>query len=175
MTEQERLVRVRRQLVLASATGMASIAALPLTASLGPGVAAFMAFALPLTLALIGRMRDAPRMIGVALLLLLVLAGAVGAGVLAATTGVGGSVADLAGIIVFVVTVAAPIIAIVVVGVPLRAVDTVAAGGFLGVGTIVVIAGLGAAGTAGSVPLVLGLSLVGITVVAYRLGRAGMT
>ena len=172
MTEQEDLARVRRHLVLASATGMASIAALPLTATLGPGIAALMVFALPLTLALVGKLRDAPRMIGVALVLLLVLAGAVGTGLLAATTGVSGSAADLAGIIVFVVTLAAPIIAIVVVGVPLRGVDTIAAGGFLGTGTIAVIAGMGTAGTAGSVPLVLGLSLVGVTVVAYRLARA---
>ena len=175
MTEQEDLARVRHHLVLASATGMASIAALPLTASLGPGIAALMVFALPLTLALVGRLRGAPRMIGVALVLLVVLAGAVGTGLLAATTGVGGSAADLAGIIVFVVTVAAPIIAIVVVGVPLRAVDTVAAGGYLGAGTIAVIAGMGTAGTAGSVPLVLGLSLVGVTVVAYRLARTDAT
>lgn len=175
MADPEHLARVRRHLVLASATAMVSIAALPLTASLGPGIAAILVFALPLTLALVGRMRDAPRMIGIALLLLLVLAGAVGTGVLAATTGVGGSAADAAGIVVFVVTVAAPIIAIVVVGVPLRAVDRVAAMGFLGAGTITVIAGLGTAGMGGSVPLVTGLSLVGITVVAYRLGRAHST
>jgi hypothetical protein len=155
----------RRLLLAGSLFGMLAIVALPLTQTAGAAVAIPLVFATPVVLVLSGAMRRSPGLLwsgaGLALVLL---------GLLAATwSGVGvGPVGTLAPLVLL----AGPAVAVVAIGLPLREVDLIAGAAFLGGGTIAVIAGFAAAAVAGATSLVLGVGLVSLAAVTYRIGRA---
>jgi len=138
--------------------GMAAVIALPLAVS-APRLGILLALALPLLVALAARMRGSTSGLAAAFVLLSVI----GLGLVFPVPG-------FAHVVVAAIPVGA-VVAVVVVGTALRAADTIAAAGFLLAAAIAVIAGLGTARTAGSAALTLGVALVGLTVVAYRLGR----
>jgi hypothetical protein len=71
----------------------------------------------------------------------------------------------------FAVLLAGPVVSVVAIGMPLREADLVAGAAFLGGGTIAVIAGFATASVAGATSLVLGVGLVSLAAVAYRIGR----
>jgi hypothetical protein len=150
----------RRLLMLAAAAGMSSIVALPLSANpTTAGLAVPLVFSLPLTLAVVGRMRGLPWMTWTAFVLLVLLGSVLILRIEPlAFLGVG---ALLLG----------PLVAVVAVGMPLRETDMVAAAGFLIGGTIAVVVGFATVDLAGSPGLVLGMALVGVTIVVFRLGR----
>lgn len=154
-----------RRLLLAGALfGMLAIVALPLTQTAGAAVAVPLVFATPIVLVLAGSMRRSPALLwsgaGLAVVLL---------GLLAATwSGVGvGPVGSLAPLVLL----AGPAVAVVAIGLPLRQADLIAGAAFLGGGTIAVIAGFASASVAGATALVLGVGLVSLAAVAYRIGR----
>lgn len=154
----------RRLLLPASLFGMAAILALPLSATPAGGIVPVLVFATPITLVLVGMLHHHRGVIiagAVLALVLLVLA-------MAAVSGVEtGLLANLAPLVLLV----GPVIAVIAVGRPLREVDVVAAAGFLISATIAVIAGFAAAQTPGAAGLVLGVGLLGFTIVAARIGR----
>lgn len=148
----------RATLLLASVAGMGTMLALPAT-RIAPQVALVLVFSLPLLLAVIARGTGRNGMMIAAFVLLLVVATAVflqvpGAPLLATITVLVG-----------------PIVAVILVGAPLRQHDVVAAGGFLGAGTIAIIAGFAAADLDGALALIVGVGLVGIAIVIARIGR----
>lgn len=147
-----------RLLLLTAVAGMAAVVALPLAVS-APRLGIPLALALPLLVALVARRRASPTALAAAFVLLILIG-----------LGIVFPVAGLAHVVVAAIPVGA-VVAVVVVGAELRGVDTVAAAGFLLAAAIAVIAGLGTARTAGSAALTLGVGLVGLTVVTYRLGR----
>ncbi len=158
----------RRLLLPASLFGMAAILALPLSATPIGRIVPVLVFATPITLVLVGMLHRhrAVVLTGAALALaLLVLALAVASGV---DPGVLGNLAPL-------VLLVGPVVAVIAVGRPLREVDVVAAAGFLISATIAVIAGFAAAQTPGAAGLVLGVGLLGFTIVAARIGRRAPT
>ncbi len=158
----------RRLLLPASLFGMAAILALPLSATPIGRIVPVLVFATPITLVLVGMLHRhrAVVLTGTALALaLLVLALAVASGV---DPGVLGNLAPL-------VLLVGPVVAVIAVGRPLREVDVVAAAGFLISATIAVIAGFAAAQTPGAAGLVLGVGLLGFTIVAARIGRRAPT
>ncbi len=149
----------RRLLLLASATGMAAIVALPLTRTGLLGAAPVLVFALPVMLAFIGRMRGTPWLTGLALVLLVLLAAALLLPV------------GPLGLLLPATILAGPPVAVIAVGMPLRDVDISAAAWFLLTGLAAVIGGFAAADVRGSPMMVVGVALIGVTAVAFRLGR----
>ena len=154
----------RRLLLVASVFGLLAVIALPLTAAAGPAVAAVLSLATPIVLLLAGVLRGQQWLLTAGGVLLVVLLGILGADL----AGVG--VGPIAGLVVAVVL-AGPVVAVVAVGLPLRETDLVAGGAFLISATIAVISGFAAAGAAGATSLIVGVALVGFTIVALRLGR----
>lgn len=158
----------RRLLLPASLFGMAAILALPLSATPAGWIVSVLVFATPITLVLVGLLYHHRGVVltGAALAVaLLGLALAVASDV---DPGVLGNLAPL-------VLLVGPVVAVIAVGRPLREVDLVAAAGFLISATIAVIAGFAAAQTPGGVGLVLGVGLLGFTIVAARLARRAPT
>lgn len=137
---------------------MAAIVALPMSLA-APRSVAVLVFATPLLLAMIARMRDLPWLLGVAFLLLVLLGMAMFVPLL--------PLSILAAIVLF----AGPAVAVIAVGVPLRTIDVVAAAAFLASATIAVIAGFATVNLAGSALLILGIGLIGLTIVLVRLSR----
>ena len=163
--EQARPTDQQRRLLLPAALfGMTAIVALPLSATPAGRTAPLLVFATPITLVLIGMLRRQRALIatgaGVALVLL-ALAVLRSAGL---EVGVLGNLAPL-------VLLVGPVVAVIAVGLPLRELDLVAAGGFLISGTIAVIAGFAAAQTSGAAGLIVGVGLIGFTIVVARLGQ----
>jgi len=158
----------RRLLLPASLFGMAAILALPLSATPAGWTAPVLVFATPITLVLVGmlhRHRGVVLTGGALALALLVLA----------LTAVSGADAGVFGNLAPLVLLVGPVVAVIAVGRPLREVDLVAAAGFLISATIAVIAGFAAAQTPGAAGLVLGVGLLGFTIVAARIGRRAPT
>ena len=149
----------RGTLLLASVAGMGAIVTLPLSA-VAPRVATITVFSLPLLLAVLGRAAGRTPLVVAALALLAVL----GVAVFRPDAGVFDVIG--AGVVLI-----GPIVAVVLVGAALRQVDVPAAGGFLGAATIAIIGGFAARGVAGATGLILGVALIGLTVVLYRLTR----
>lgn len=137
---------------------MAAIVALPLWA-VEPDSRRILVFALPLTLALVARMRALSWLRNVSIVLTVLIG-------LAAVPGL-----ETLGFVAAMVLLTGPVVAVAVVGAPLRDVDLPAAGGFLLSGTIAVIAGFASGGVPGSGWLIVGVALAGLAVVAFRLRR----
>ena len=154
----------RRLLLVASVFGLAAVVALPLTAAAGPAVAAVLSLATPVVLLLSGILRGQRWLLLAGGVLLVLLVGILGADL------AGVSVGPIA-VLVVAVVLAGPVVAVVAVGLPLREADMVAGGAFLISATIAVISGFAAAGAAGATSLIVGVALVGFTIVALRLGR----
>ena len=163
--EQPRPTEHERRLLLpASLFGMAAILALPLSATPAGWLAPVLVFATPITLVLIGMLHRHRGVILTGAVLAVVLLLLALATVLGVETGALGNLAPL-------VLLVGPVVAVIAVGRPLRDVDVVAAAGFLLSATIGVIAGFAAAQTPGAVGLVLAMGLVGVAIVAVRIGR----
>ncbi|MCC5949782.1 MAG: hypothetical protein JJT89_15120 [Nitriliruptoraceae bacterium] len=147
----------RRTLLLGSIAGMGAMIALPMTA-IAPRAAIVLVFSLPLLLAVIARGTGRNGLMIGAFVLLLALSL---------------TFLDVPGtaLIATIVVLIGPIVAVILVGAPLRQVDVIAAAGFLGAGTIAIIAGFAAAELDGAAALVVGVGLAGIAVVLYRIGR----
>ncbi len=150
----------RRTLLLAAIAGMAAIVALPLSVTAAWLVAPLI-FSVPLLLALSGKLRAQPMLIGIAAGLLVLLG---------ATFLLNVEVLGLAAVVVLL---AGPILAVLLVGPPLRDLDQIAAGAFLLGGTIAVVAGFTTAGISrqGSAIVVGVVAVVSLTVVSSRLAR----
>lgn len=153
----------RRLLLLASIAGMAAIVALPLTRTGLLGVAPVLVFALPVMLAFVGRMRGTPWLTALAFVLLVVLAATL--------------LLPLGplGLLLPATILAGPPVAVIAVGIPLREVDISAAAWFLLTGLAAVIGGFAAAEVRGSTLMVVGIALIGVTAVAFRIGRRPLT
>lgn len=153
-----------RLLLAGAAFGMLAILALPLTQTMGAGVAPTLVFATPIVLVLAGAMRRSRPVLLAGAAIALVL------GILLALAAAGVTVGPV-GWLAPLVLLAGPVVAVVAIGLPLRETDLIAGAAFLAGGTIAVIAGFLAASTAGATSLVLGVGLVSFATVAYRIGR----
>lgn len=148
-----------RLLLLASIAGMACIVALPLTMTGTLLVAPVLVFALPVMLAFVGRMRGATWLLAVAFVLFVLLAVSLFLPV--------GPLELLPPAAILI----GPPAAVIAVGIPLRDVDISAAAWFLLTGLAAVVGGLAAADVRGSTLMVVGIGLIGVTAVAFRIGR----
>jgi hypothetical protein len=145
-----------RLLGLAAVAGMASMAALPL--SITPWGNVLLAFALPLTLALVGRMRARLWLINLGFVLLVLI----GAIVVLQLEALG-----LVGALVLFV---GPVVAAVLVGLPLREFDLVASGAYLMGGTIAIVAGflITAIDPQAAAAVIVAVAITSSTVVVVR-------
>ena len=162
MTETDATASEHRLLLLAAAAGMGAIIALPLSVS-APGPSVLLVFAVPLMLALVGRIRAQPNLVVTAVIVLLMVASAVFLQ------------NDLLSLLAVVVLFAGPILAVILVGTLLRDQDQVAAGAFLLGGTIAVVAGFTITGISrqGASLIVALVALVSLGITAGRLSRSG--
>lgn len=160
MAEADDTASDGRLIMLSTVAGMGAIIALPLSVS-APGVSVLLVFSVPLMLAVVGRLRSQPALVGSAVVVLLM----VGAAVLLQV--------DALSLLAVVVLFAGPILAVILVGTLLRERDQVAAGAFLLGGTIAVVAGFTITGISrqGATVIVALVAFISLGLTASRLAK----